>query len=784
MTKETLSNSNSTSNRESHPLTQTAQPNPNSSSSNGNATPSSSTNNAPAPTSTTPSPASNAPEKDSKDGKEGKETHALPIPLLRRSNSARTLLGGSSSDDRKPVPSPPQRRNSWFANISSKFSSSSSSSHNQAPPAAATPAATSQSPPQTSTAAAKPAEFVVPKITPARNAVLQHAAKHDGDGPYIPAPPRTGPTGGLLQVFRRLSSSSSSANLSLGKAHNHGLVERRVLNVDKHRERCAISGLDQAKLRRVAFCVDVEIAPMPRYVDDEKGKAGAKKKDGKKAEGAGAAGAGAGSSQGEQSAANGAQGQQQPVKTLTAAEAKKKEKKKKSEEERKARKEKRRRQAEANGTIPMELHYDSDSSSSGTTPTAQAAPNNCSGTPGRTQPTPTTNPVRIYRRCCQLRETPILKKITEQLGDPANASTEYPGMVEKLDLTGYWLQLTDLITLGDYLAVVPIRELILDGCGLTDEGLRVILAGLLAAKKTRPPVGGRLARKRRGSTVNGEGELLPGTEQGGVVERLVLRNNKFGPEGWKHLCLFVYLCRTLRMLDLEGVPFPKQTAIVPEGQQSVAQLLSKSLGERLGGATLSLLGLGNTGLSAEQLGLVIDGVVKCGVRRLNLANNGIDAEGLRHVARFIKSGVCEGLDLGGNDLSGEGLVDILEAAVGEAAAMGEEPPSTDPAASQQEESGKEGEESMPAERENAQRESIEGKEGTKEGSISSSKETKPEPMDCPLWALSLADCNLTPSSLCKLLPALARLKHFRFLDLSHNQDLFRSDPSAVGVLRR
>ena len=73
-----------------------------------------------------------------------------------------------------------------------------------------------------------------------------------------------------------------------------------------------------------------------------------------------------------------------------AAEAKKKEKKKKSEEERKARKEKKRKLAEANGTIPMEIHYDSDSSSSITF----ARPE----TP-RTQMAPTTNPVRIYRRC-------------------------------------------------------------------------------------------------------------------------------------------------------------------------------------------------------------------------------------------------------------------------------------------------------------------------------------------------------------------------------------------------
>ena len=41
-----------------------------------------------------------------------------------------------------------------------------------------------------------------------------------------------------------------------------------------------------------------------------------------------------------------------------------------------------------------------------------------------------------------------------------------------------------------------------------------------------------------------------------MVERLVLKNNKLGVEGWKHICLFTYLCRTLRHLgtaDLDNL---------------------------------------------------------------------------------------------------------------------------------------------------------------------------------------------------------------------------------------
>ncbi|KAH6840696.1 hypothetical protein B0I37DRAFT_316012 [Chaetomium sp. MPI-CAGE-AT-0009] len=660
-----------------------------------------------------PSPAPNsspAPAVDS-----NSQTEQEKQTALTRSNSART----ASEEKRLPSTPSPQRRNSWFSNISSKFTSGGGAAH--------------QSPPQTVTTSPKPAEFSVPKVTPAKNAVLQHGSRPEGEAPYTPAPPKSSQTG-LLHVFRRLSSSNGTLNPNI-KSHNHGLVERRVLNVDPHRERCDINGLNQSKLRRVAFCVDVEIAPMPRYADETEGKKGSKvNKDQKKkmkerGEGEALKQPKAVEAQKEVNGEVKATGEELPkeppkegiesgsppsvgiinISEKVAATDKKKEKKKKNEEERKARKEKRRKQAEVNGTIPMELHYDSDSSSSGSTPRP--------GTP-KTQTVPTTNPVRIYRRCCQLRETPILRKITEQLTDPANCSAE-PGMVERLDLTGYWMQLTDLLTLGDYLAVVPVREVVLENCGLTDEGLRVILAGLLAAKR---PTG------RRRKPLNGVDGLA---EQGGVVERLVLKNNKIGPEGWRHICLFIYLCRTLKSLDLSGIQFPRQPAAAPDAAngspaparrqpQTLCQLLSKSLGERLGGSTLNLLGLGQTGISTEQLGLIIDGLLRCGVKRLGLANNGIDADGLGHVARFLQTGRCEGLDLGGNDLR-DGLATLADALTRE---------------------------------------------------------------KCPLSALSLADCNLTPSALCKLLPTLVKLEEFRFIDLSHNQELFDSDPSAVSVLRR
>lgn len=677
----------------------------------------------------------------------GTPTQPRPIPpkpgFTRGASANGDRSGTSPSSVGSGGGSPSlSRKASWFSNLSSKFSSGSggAAGPNQSANANPPPQATTNSP-------TKDAELSVPRITPAKNAVLQHAAKHAGEGPYTPAPPRTGQTaGGFLHVFRRLSSSGAGqlggpGAVGKGAAGNnhHGLVERRVLNVDRDRERCPLEDLHQAKLRRVAFCVDVEVAPMPKYADAEAGSpkicaAGPKTEKRKlveKGEGEALKNPKSAEEQKEQDGAIKVSEEEVPREPEKEGEesketseeispkpnsepaadnncgTKKKEKKKRSEEERKARKEKKRKLAEANGQIPLEIHLDTYTDTSD--PSAPATP--------RTQVAPTTNPVRIYRRCCQLRETPILKKITEQLLSSSNTTSA--GVVEKLDLMGYWMQLPDLVTLGDFLAVVPVKEVILENCGLTDEGLRVVLAGLLATKKANVP------RKRTSGVPNG----LVG--QGGVVERLVLKNNKIGPEGWRHLCLFVYMCRSLISLDVAAIPFPKPPSPPAHGHGhflhhdekktplDMCALLAKAIGERLGGSTLEQLNLSNTGLHHAQLGRLLDGVMQCGVRRLGLAHLDLDLEGLEHIKRYLTSGKCQGLDLGGNDLRDhcESLGSVMEE-------------------------------------------------------------------DNTLWALSLAECNLKPASLCKLLAHLAKMSNFRFLDLSHNHDLFDSEPSAVGVLRR
>ena len=538
--------------------------------------------------------------------------------------------------------------------------------------------------------------------------------------------------------------------MTLGKVGgSNGICPRRVMNVNPYRERCEIEELQPTKLRRVAFCVDIEIAGTARYVDEEetgdppadgqpltlpisekqvpthKAK---EKKYKERSEGEALKNPKAVIEEkdkvGEdlliQETGDAAQTAAPSTEEQTAngdakEHSRKKEKKKRSEEERKERKERKKQEAVENGTAPVELSREPSSAGNSTR----------ASTP-KTHDRPTTDPLRIYRRCCQLRQTQILKKVTDQLSSPSACDPASPGTILCLDFTDYSMQLQDVVTLGDYLAVVPVKKLILENCGLGDEAIRVILAGLLAAKTPeQAKYNKRLAKKSNGQT-RSEGERL------GVIEKLSLKNNpKLGREGWRHIGLFIYMSRSLKAIDLSMIPFP-QPMPSPNGPTSLirspnttkatvdmATTFQKAVASRLAGAHFEELVMAECGLTTEDIMKVVDAVMESGATRLGLASNNITSEALEHIARYLRAGKCEGLDLGGNDLSDN--LDILAKALDN---------------------------------------------------------------NSPLYALSLADCNLSPPSLRTILPALVSLPNFRFLDLSHNRNLFVTQPNALSLLRK
>lgn len=510
------------------------------------------------------------------------------------------------------------------------------------------------------------------------------------------------------------------------------------MNVDRNRPRCLVPELDENKLRKVAFCVDVEIASGPKYKDDavaeDKKKKSKDKKLKERGEGEALKHPNAVAEEKEkqgtvsvaQEIVGTAENEPNPEGTIVDDEkkdtSKKKEKKKRSEAERKERKEKKRRKAEENGTIPIEFSRDDDEGS------IEGSPPGPGVVPPKIQDRPTVDPLRIYRRCCQLRESPILKRISDQLSAPSSCSVNQPGVINCLDLTGSRLQLADVLTLSDWLAIVPVKKLFLEDADLNDDKVRVLLAGLLAAKQ---PDGYR----RRAATLSSN-STDPSTEHhsNSVIKKLVLKNNpKITYEGWKHIALFIYMCKSIVALDISMIPFPRQRAHVspspanatngttPQKEspsRDIAEIFSKAIAERLGGSELQELSMGECALTAASIRKIVDGCIISGIQRLGLASNDIDNDGLEHVLHYIRSGVCKGIDLGGNELH-DWIPRLCEG----------------------------------LDKEN------------------------------PLWALCLADTGLTPESLKLLFPTLVAMPDFRFLDLSHNKNLF-SSPTSCCLLRK
>lgn len=725
--------------------------------------PSSDTTKNPAPAPVTP-PSLSQPKQNTEPAVPITPTPPSSTSQSKAQASKRPNLLSRSSTDKATSEEPRQsRRPSWINNISSRFSSSQQTP--QKPNATPT---TSQTPPPRSPPAPN---------NPASAGAQKPTEESESVEPYIPSKPKE--TGSFFSsITRKLSSASAGSGGAPKAAGNGGVCPRKVLNVDPNRERCLVPELDQSKLRRVSFCVDVEIAGGPKYTDDggapeDDAQRKRKKKDAKmkeRAEGEALKHPDAITEEkdeqgepaletksravpvpGQEGKANGEAAAAASVEDAAgsptvgsleegpAGMTRKKEKKKRSEVERKERKEKKLRRAQENGSIPVEmtaLDDDDDSekgSLAGSLPNgAGLPPNSLTAVPSK-QDRPTTDPVRIYRRCCQLRETPILKRITEQLMSPKCAVVNEPGVVGCLDLTGSRLQLADVVTLGDWLAVVPVKRLILEDADLNDEGVRVILAGLLAAKRPEPTRRRNTGPKHRERAA----PIPPRQERSGIVEKISFKNNpRVTRVGWKHISLFLYMCRSIKAVDLSMNQFPdtmppstqltaKKTpekappANTPE--INAAETLYKCLSERLGGSHLEELSVSECGLAPEHVRKIIDGAMMCGISRLGLAGNHLNDESLEYVIHYVRSGVCHGLDLGGNDLRG------------------------------------------------------------KLGVFADTFNDKP---NSPCWGLSLADCNLDSASVKALFPALVKLPNFRFIDLSHNRDLCGEDNGTISLLRR
>ncbi|KAJ5793833.1 Leucine-rich repeat ribonuclease inhibitor subtype [Penicillium paradoxum] len=707
-----------------------------------------------------PTPPPSTPKPKPAPQKETTPVQAKPPPAEKHEEQKSSA---SSPGSRKTDPKPIGRRNSWISSLSSKFSSGTT------PPSQSSLKASPASPKTTSSFDTHSPFSAAYSMKDKEEEKRDDSSHHSSTSPKGPS--------FIHNALRKFSSNSGG----LPKLHQNGSIcPRRVMNIDQNRHRCKIADLNQAKLNRVAFCVDVEIAGISHRDDDEHApptnqlrqplpepdsqkskKADLKSKEQDEAgalkhsqatlaekDSSPAAPATATASAPTPAIASVPTPVPAPAQTTSdatvqgssptnatsnktpnepnpnpnpTAEApdptRKQEKKKRSEAERKERKERKRRQAVANGSVPMQLDPENDEEyTRGTAPPPGASR-------PKTQSHPTTDPVRIYRRCCQLRETPVLKRVVDEISKPSSTLAESPGTVAALDLSNFPMTSQDLTTFSDWLAVVPVRKLILENSALTDTSVRAILAALLSTK-TVEQMRYRRKRSRRLESPNCKDH-----ERYGVVEKLSLKDNpKIGREGWRHISLFIHLSKSLKAIDLSGIPFPQGQVVIdgsgtPGQSQSttadVSAVFASALAERFGGDHLEELLMSECDPSVDDVKKICRATTKMGLRRLGFASNNLTREGLQHVIEYLKAGQCEGLDLGGNAIKDD--LDLLTAAI--------------------------------------------------------------EP-ETPLYALSLADCSLNPSVICPLLQSLAQIHNLRFIDFSHNRELFSTQPNALGAFRR
>lgn len=654
--------------------------------------------------------------ENSKDGQNGGSRAATGNASVKEDKVAETKAVEQSQTPQRSTPrSITGRRNSWISSISSKFSSGST------PPSQAS----MKSPSPKATSPMSKLDMPNP-FGAAYSPKDKEEERRDEHTPLVSTSPK-GPSF-LHSALRKFSSSGKVVP-------NGGICERRVMNIDHDRDRCKIPDLDQKKLRRVAFCVDVEIAGISRRESDEESPTGASNQKAKRSNSKSKDRDDskrpqpdiADKEKGRQE--NGTSRQHPKPSETPSNEAKpngeikeptrKQEKKKRSEEERRERKERKRRQAEANGTIPLQLRAEDHEDDA-----RPAVPGNPRS---RTQSHPTTDPVRIYRRCCQLRETPVLKKIVDEISSPSSTLAESPGTVAVLDLTNFPMTSQDMATFCDWLAIVPVRKLILEKCALNDVSVRAILAALLSTKTIEQ------MRQRRRRAKKTDADPVKKEDRFCVVEKLSLKDNpRIGLEGWRHISLFVHLAKSLKAIDLSGIPLPRMPLSANDFATSlstspnplkpvndVATIFANSLAQRFGGDHLEELLLSECNPTTEDVGRICEAATTLGLRRLGFANNKLTREGLEHVIRYLEAGKCEGLDLGGNPIRDH--LDLITSA-------------------------------------------LEG--------------------EFPLYALSLADCSLTPSVIHPLLQRLTCLYNLRFIDFSHNPDLFSSKPDALATFRR
>lgn len=233
---------------------------------------------------------------------------------------------------------------------------------------------------------------------------------------------------------------------------------------------------------------------------------------------------------------------------------------------------------------------------------------------------------RLYRECCRTREEHPLKKMRSIFQE---ASQQIPPGLRTIDLSFITLDRLAIEPVADLLSVdFGLNKLVLENCGLTDEGLKSILHALLTS---------------------------------GTLPSLSLASNKkIKYHGWRYVGIFMRRAKALKYLDLSENSVNKASlehiaGAIAKGQSS-AEIATKE-------ATSALQGTEEDGEDEEEMHLMQtsdllkeDRQQTSSLTSLRLENCGLRNNSLELLAHSVRQSDLNHLSLRRNRIGQVGAV--------------------------------------------------------------------------------------------------------------------------------
>lgn len=227
---------------------------------------------------------------------------------------------------------------------------------------------------------------------------------------------------------------------------------------------------------------------------------------------------------------------------------------------------------------------------------------------------------QIYTRCCHLREILPIPATLKQLKNKTSP-------LQTLKLLNPKPTLIDVYSFSDFIAIVPIKNLIFDNVTMSSEMLKIILSSLVRST---------------------------------TIQRLSLRNVPIDETGWKLLCKFLSRNHSIIKLDVSQQKIKSDLPLSQHRSEMDWSLFVDTLILRNGIEELILNGCK---LPLPVFGRLIDEGVARATKRLGVSQMDLSLEHVKILANWIsrEGSTCEGIDLGYNDLSvGEKLKPLMK----------------------------------------------------------------------------------------------------------------------------